>query len=426
MKILITGASGFIGGHLLKTCLDRGHQVTACVRDADKLRKYYPGTQVIQCDFAKDKHISLWLARLAGIEVVINAVGIIQQRGINTFDALHTQTPSALFKACEILRIKQVIQISSLGADNSAFSQYHLSKKAADDFLSGLDLNWTIVMPSIVYGPGANSLRLFNAMAALPINPLVGNGSQQIQPIHINDLVKAVLTLVDNGTLLRRRIEAVGPEPVSLKQLMVLLKYWLGITHGRFLPIPYWLILIVARVSRLLVDTPVNTDVLKMLQKGNTGNMQSFVNTFGFTPASLKHALLQHPPLKGDYLDARLYFLLPLLKLTLALLWIATGLTSVFAFPVESSYIMLDQAGIPKPLASATLYAAAALDIGLGVALLISHHLRTVIFLQIAVILVYTALITVGLPQLWFHPFGPITKNIPLLVATLVLLAGDK
>ena len=87
---------------------------------------------------------------------------------------------------------------------------------------------------------------------------------------------------------------------------------------------------------------------------------------------------------------------------------------------------MLDQAGIPKPLASATLYAAAALDIGLGVALLISHHLRTVIFLQIAVILVYTALITVGLPQLWFHPFGPITKNIPLLVATLVLLAGDK
>ncbi|MGD8939148.1 MAG: SDR family NAD(P)-dependent oxidoreductase, partial [Gammaproteobacteria bacterium] len=176
MNILITGASGFIGQHLLKACLDHGHQVTACVRDTAQVQHYYPQAQVIQCDFAKDNDISVWLPRLTNIDVVINAVGIIQQRGTNTFDALHTHTPCALFKASEISHVSKVIQISALGADDTAFSQYHLSKKAADDFLSSLDLDWTILMPSLVYGPGAKSLRLFKAMAALPVTPLVCKG----------------------------------------------------------------------------------------------------------------------------------------------------------------------------------------------------------------------------------------------------------
>ena len=426
MNILITGASGFIGQHLLKACLDHGHQVTACVRDTAQVQRYYPRAQVIQCDFAKDNDICVWLPRLTNIDVVINAVGIIQQRGTNTFDALHTHTPCALFKACEIRHVSKVIQISALGADDTAFSQYHLSKKAADDFLSSLDLDWTILMPSLVYGPGAKSLRLFKAMAALPVTPLVCKGEQLIQPIHISDLSNALLALIENPTIRQRRIEAVGPKAVTLRQLYVVLKHWFGYTHPRFLNMPLWFALSVARVTEYFGNTPINADTLKMLQNGNTGNVQPFISAFGFPPTPLKQALHRQPPLESDYLDAKLYFLCPLLKFTLAWLWIATGLISAFGYPVESSYAMLKQVGIDNTLAPIVLYAAALLDVCLGVALLLSFHLRTVVVLQIAIILTYTVIITICLPESWLHPFGAISKNIPLIVSTLMLLAWEK
>ncbi|KPJ93454.1 MAG: hypothetical protein AMJ53_07210 [Gammaproteobacteria bacterium SG8_11] len=426
MNILITGANGFIGRHLLKTCLAHGHQVTACVRDTAKLQRHFPEVQVIQCDFSKDQKISDWLPRLNNIDVVINAVGIFQQRGTHTFAALHRQTPRALFKACEIMGIIKVVQISALGADDSAFSQYHLSKNAADDFLSTLDLNWAIVMPSIVYGPGAQSLRLFKAMAALPFTPLVDDGSQQIQPIHIGDLSNAVLQLIESETPIRQRIAAVGPDPVSFTELYGLLKSWLGITQQRFIKIPYGLALLVARVAGVSCSIPVSADALKMLQAGNTANVQAFINIFGFTPASLSKTFSQQPPLESDYLDAKLYFLLPLLRYSLAVLWVASGLLSAFAYPMESSYAMLNEVGIPNSIASATLYSASALDTGLGVALLFSYRLPIVLLLQIVVMLVYTAIITFSLPELWLHPFGPVTKNIPLIAATWLLLAVEK
>jgi uncharacterized protein YbjT (DUF2867 family) len=426
MNILIIGASGFIGQHLLRACLVHEHTVTACVRNGAQLQQKFPAIKLINCDFAKDRNIDTWLPRLTNIDVVINTVGIFQQRGSNTFDALHTKTPRELFKACELKGVRKVIQISALGADDTAFSQYHLSKKAADEYLSSLDLDWTILMPSIVYGPGAKSLRLFKAMAALPVTPVVGNGRQQIQPVFIDDLTKAVLLLVENPSINRQRIEVVGPEPVTLRQLLTLLKCWFGFKRTGFLKIPLGLFLLSARIAEYFAPSPVNVDALKMLQHGNTGNVQQFVKAFGFRPASMKQVLRQQPPLAGDYLDARLYFLLPLFKFSLALLWITTGLLSAFGFPVESSYSMLNQVGIPEFLAPIFLYGAAGLDISLGVALLFSNHLRLVVILQITIMLTYTLFITTGIPEFWLHPFGPVSKNIPLIIASLLLLAGEK
>jgi hypothetical protein len=281
-------------------------------------------------------------------------------------------------------------------------------------------------MPSIVYGPGAKSLRLLKAMAALPVTPLVDKGEQLIQPIHISDLSNAILALIENSTIQQRRIEAVGPKPVTLRQLYIVLKHWFGYGNPRFLTVPFWLALFVARITEHFGNTHINADTLKMLKNGNTGNVQRFVGAFGFSPTSLKQALHQQPPVESDYLDSKLYFLFPLLKFTLAWLWIATGLISAFVYPVDASYAMLNQVNIPDILAPFALYFAAALDVCLGTALLFSYRLRTVVFLQTTVILAYTALVTIGFPELWLHPFGPVSKNIPLIVSTLMLLAWEK
>jgi len=426
MNILITGASGFIGQQVLQACLEQGHHVTACARNPRDLQRYYPSVRMLECDFARDQDESVWLPRVAGADVVINTAGIFRQTRSNTFESVHIKAVCSLFKACETAKVDKVIQISALGADNSAFSKYHLSKKAADDFLRQLNVNWILLQPSIVYGPGAKSARLFLALAALPCTPLIGSGDQQIQPIFIHDLTRAVLTVIERNTIHCQCIAAVGPEPVSMKTLFNLMKQWLGGTAACFVKIPYRLAMLAAQLVSLLSNAPVNADAARMLQKGNTASVQPFIASFGFTPLNLQQALFQRPPLPSERLDARLYFLLPLLKLSLAFLWIATGIISAFGYPVESSYALLQQVMVPHFLMPAALYGAATLDVVLGVALLFSYRLRVVLLLQMIVIIAYSVIITLGMPDFWLHPFGPVTKNVPLLAATWVLLRAER
>ncbi len=101
MKVLISGASGFIGNHIVDALIKGRHQVTVCVRNSESAQQRWPGVHVVTADFSKDHSISTWLPRLSGIDVVINAVGIIRESGAQRFNALHTAAPCALFKASE-------------------------------------------------------------------------------------------------------------------------------------------------------------------------------------------------------------------------------------------------------------------------------------------------------------------------------------
>ena len=322
--------------------------------------------------------------------------------------------------------VGKIIQISALGADNNAFTNYHLSKKAADDYLSRLNIDWVILQPSIVYGPGAKSMRLFQALATLPFTPLVDSGDQKIQPIHIDDLTKAIMATIDDNSIHHQRIAAVGAEPITMKTLFNGLKQRLDGTPARFIKIPGRLVTSAAQLAGLLSNCLITADAVKMLRLGNTASVQPFITAFAFKPRSVQQALFRNPPLQSEKLDAKLYFLVPLLKYSLALLWISTGLISMFGYPTVSSYAMLQQVSIPTYLMPITLYGASLLDIALGVAMFISYQLRLVLLAQILTIITYSIIISFGLPELWLHPFGPVTKNIPLLVVTWMLLRLDR
>lgn len=423
MRILITGANGFIGQHLLSALKEQGHQIVACVRDTLTYQSNHPSIQTITCDYNKDTHIEEWLPRLKNIDVVINAVGIIKQTKTQQFDTLHRDTPIALFKACEKLGVKRVIQISALGADETAFSQYHLSKKAADDFLKTLYLNWTIVMPSIVYGPNAKSMSLFTTMAALPVTPLINSGKQEIQPIHINDVCKAICKLINESAIIKESIPLVGPAPIMMKELTIQLKKWLGLTKSRFINVPNKTAMILAWFAQLTPNSIISTESIKMLNKGNTGDVTHFTNVFGFSPINLEQSLMQNPARQADRWYAKLTILRPLLKLSIAFVWIYTGIISLYVYPIESSFHLLYQVGISHPYNLFSLYLAAALDFIIGISILINYRIKSIGKIQIALILSYTVLITAFLAEQWTHPFGPVSKNIPLIVSILIMIS---
>lgn len=303
MRILITGASGFIGSHIAQALAIRGHEVLAGVRSPDR----YDG-KIVGCNFAKDTRVEDWLPRLENIDVVINTVGIIRETRDQSFQALHQDAPIALFKAAEQAGVNKVIQVSALGADDGAESEYHLTKRVADDVLAGLNLDWTILRPSIVYGPGAKSWALFQALAALPFTLIVGSGQQPVQPIHVNDLVRIVEMAVDTNKLTHLRLDVVGPEPITMEALLHKHSQWLERRCFRPVHIPYGLALKLAKLGGFFGAAPVNQDTVRMLERGNTGDVLKMQKICGFAPKSIDQALEDTPATPHDRRQARFYF----------------------------------------------------------------------------------------------------------------------
>ena len=154
MKILVTGASGFIASQIVTDLLTAGHQVTCAARNIDYTKNLFPNANVIACDFTLDNKPKTWLPRLKDIDVVINCVGILYHPNKKVIWDIHYETPKAIFDACVIAGVKKIIQISALGIDKTDV-EYAKSKKAADDYLLNLPITSVILRPSLVYGRGS-------------------------------------------------------------------------------------------------------------------------------------------------------------------------------------------------------------------------------------------------------------------------------
>jgi uncharacterized protein YbjT (DUF2867 family) len=413
MVILLTGATGFIGRRLAAVLRAAGHVVI------ETRRAPADGSAHVAADFSRDIAPGDWIPRLAGVEAVINAVGILRECGEQTFDRVHAQAPRALFAACAAARVRRVVQISALGAD-SGQTRYFASKRAADEFLATLPLEWTIVQPALVFGEGGTSARLFTLLSSLPITPLPGAGEQRVQPIHIDDLVEAIVRLFGRADVVGRKVALVGPQPLSLREFLLRLRAALGVGRARFVGIPIGVMRAGARAASWLPGSLLDADTLAMLEAGNTGD------------ASMTHRLLQRPPRAVEAfvpaerrnqlaMQGKLTWLLPLLRFTIAAVWLWTGVVSFALYPRASSYDLLARTGAPESLFPLLLYGAAALDIALGAGTLLLRRRRGLWLLQLALIVVYTIIITIKLPEYWLHPYGPVLKNLPMMAAIYLL-----
>jgi hypothetical protein len=251
----------------------------------------------------------------------------------------------------------------------------------------------------MVIGRGGDSTTLFSAMASLPIMPIIGKGDQELQPIHIDHLKDNLLELLKKWPSEAKGFELVGAKPISLLNLFALLRKWLQMKPAFAFFIPIILMKFSAALNDRLNFGPLTTDNLKMLLAGNCGNPTPISEVTGIKPKSIEESLQKTPVTSADIWHARLIFLQPLLRISIALAWIFTGIFVGFLYPVEESYKLLS-------------YSAAALNILLGIASLIAYRIRLIVTLQLLLLITYT----------WVEPvlLGPI--NLLLIVATLIML----
>jgi nucleoside-diphosphate-sugar epimerase len=424
MVILVAGATGFLGSALARSLARRGHAIIGTTRDPSTVQDNAGIRRWIKADYAWDHDVAHWLARVEGVEVAVNAVGIFRESRGKTFESIHVRAPRALFAACVQAGVR-VVQISALGADDDAQTAYHLSKCAADKFLLGIDPGAVILQPSLIYGLRGTSAASFNVLAALPMIPLPGSGMQRIQPIHIGDTVDAITAVIERDERQTGRIALVGPEPVTLKQYFAALRDSMGLGKARFIPIPSPVLAIAARVSALFPRMLLSPDSLRMLSRGNTADPSQTCRLLGRPPRPITAFIA---PEESEFvrLGASKAWLLAVLRISIAIVWIVSGIVSLGLYPVEESYRLLWRVGVTGAFAPVALYGAALVDLALGIATLVLRGKRWLWAGQAALIVAYTVLISFALPEFWLHPFGPIVKNLPMLAALWLLYECDR
>lgn len=419
LHVLVIGAGGFIGSHIADGLLTEGYQVTRAGRASARLTSTWPEASTLACDISRDD-LTDWGPRLVNVDAVVNCAGLIG----NDVDyvGVHDRGARTLFDACYSAGVGRVIQVSALGADDTANSAYHLSKRRADDYLAALDptgkrMGWAILRPSLVLGCGGASMELFTTLAALPIVPRLGDGNWQVQPIHIDDVVEAVVRLLRLSNPLALKLDAVGPLPMTTDELTEMLRCWLGLGVAPLIRLPRLLLAIVARIG----VGPATQESLAMLAAGNTASPEPFAEALGFSPMTMGEAFARHPATPGNLVVARIQAISPVLSVLLALVWLAGGIVSLIFAPSSLVASWLARVGLAGVPAAATLWAGSLADIAIGVALL--ARVRGAAMAGVALMLAYTTILTIAAPTVWADPFGPLVKNLAVLGLSLAVFA---
>ncbi len=422
MRILLTGATGFVGGAICRCLLDAGHQVRAVARRIP-CGPEQAGLEWVEGDFARDLDSAAWLDRVRGVDAVVNAVGIIRECGGNTFAALHTGAPVALFQACVEEGVGRVVQISAMGvAHPGSEIPYQTSKLAADEWLASSGVKHTILRPSLVQGEGGESFGLFCELACLPIVPILGKGDYPMRPLQVDDLARAVRIALEAKAMPQGHFDVGGSQVTTLAEMLLQMRAWLGHrAGGPCVHIPRAIVGQVARLGDSIPAVPIDSHTWKMLQQGSAAPITRFEEAFGFTPTGLTEHLARTTATPGVRWKARLGPYQTPIRLLVASVWLITPIVSLVGW--HDSLRLLSSSGVQGALAPALIIAACAFEFILAGALIIGRFVRLVGWVQICLLLVFTLILSATQSELWMHPFGPLSKNLPLIAATLAMIA---
>ncbi|MDD4930171.1 MAG: NAD-dependent epimerase/dehydratase family protein [Gallionella sp.] len=284
MKILICGASGFVGRHLTHDLGQAGHTVIRAVRSPRE-----PDDMAV--DFRNDTDKHLWLPRLKGFDAVINAVGLLRDSKHNPMQTLHTETPLALFAACAEAGVQRIVHLSALGVNSGVAVPYFSTRLATEAALHQLpaSVRWLCLRPSVIYGEDGASATMFRQMAKLPVQVLPMGGVQSLQPVHIADIGAAVAHwLADTGAA-SQTVDAVGAEATTMRGMLDSYRAQMARRPAWHVALPSTLVRLIALAGDHIPASPMCSDTYAMLAAGNTAPATGFAKLLGREPRSFRH-----------------------------------------------------------------------------------------------------------------------------------------
>ncbi len=279
MMIFLTGGTGFVGREVVRQLLAAGNRVRCLVRDADRARRVLPNRVELHTgDLTQPETVA---RGLKDCEAVIHLVGIIIEKGRNTFERVHVEGTRNLVAAAGEAGISRFVQMSALGSRPNAASRYHQTKFAAEQAVISSGLKWTIFRPSVIFGAGDRFVnRLAQIIRIAPVVPILGDGEGRLQPISVANVGSGFALAVGNPVSHGKTYSLAGPERFRMIEVLQIIMKVLGV-EKKMIHIPIGLVRPGASLSEwILPRPPITRDQLIMLLEDNVGDSSDAIHDF--------------------------------------------------------------------------------------------------------------------------------------------------
>ncbi|WP_407158552.1 SDR family oxidoreductase [Bradyrhizobium sp. STM 3557] len=422
MKVLLVGASGLIGSAVAAALAREGHVILGVARQS---RPGGPVAQWLKLDVASARRPEDWSCHLKDIDAVINCAGVLQDNARENTHGVHSSGAGALFEACERGGVRRIIHLSAIGVDRAQPSSFSATKYLGDQQLITKDLDWVILRPSVVLGrPAYGASALIRGLASLPLLPLMP-GTQPLQIVQLSDLVATILFFLGRESPSHLALEIVGPERLTMGEIIAKYRVWYGWDLPRSFVIPST----VAKCLYAIGDMagllgwrpPVRSNAAREIARGAIGDPEPWISITGIRPLSLDEALAREPATVQEKWFARLYLLKAIIFPVLAAFWLVTGVISLtLGYAAGVDLMRSTGAGV---LSGPAVIAGALADSIIGLCIAWRPLTRPGLYAALGLSVFYAIAGTLLHPDLWIEPLGPLLKIIPILMLHLVALA---
>lgn len=271
--IVVTGASGYVGSHIVKRLVELGKPVRALVRSRERAAREgrLAGLDIEWAEGDVTRPESLGPA-LAGATAIIHTVAIAIEKGGRTYEEINFQGTVNVVEVAKVANVRRFINISQLGADPSLPYRFLASKGKAQEYVAASGLDWTAFRPSVIWGPEDEFANTFARLVPISpfIYPIVGDGQERFQPVWVEDVATCVVKALDDPGTFGQEYELGGPEVLTIEEIERRTLRAVGARRlmVRF-PMPL-LRLIVGLMEALLPAPPVTASLLELLAVNNT------------------------------------------------------------------------------------------------------------------------------------------------------------
>lgn len=289
--VTIFGGSGFVGRYLVQKFAEKGDHVRIAVRNpvaAQFLKSLGEVGNItpVQVSLSSSESLS---TVILGSDVVINLVGILYEKGSQTFEALHVEGAGNIAKIASELEVPTLLHMSALGANKDSHARYASTKARGEEMVLKYFPEATVFRPSVIFGKEDAFLNRFAQMALLsPFLPLIGGGKTRFQPIYVGDVAECFL----NASLLKEArgniYELGGPSIYSFKDLMA---YLLQTIHRKriLLSLPFSLAKAMGTIAQFLPTPPLTPDQVELLKADSVVSPQALnIEDLGVQPKALE------------------------------------------------------------------------------------------------------------------------------------------
>ncbi len=296
--ILITGATGYIGRHLVSRLVAQGERPRCLVRNIKRAASILPaGTlEFVQGDTTSPASLE---TAVQGVDTIVHAAFItadLKQSAGNHYQETNVQGTANLVEAAKKAGVKRIIVISGLGTKPDKPGSYMQGRYLAEKMVKESGLDWTIIQPSVLFGKDAPFIKgLTDLIRTAPVVPLIGGGKVMFQPIYVEDVVTVIIKVLQEPERTKNKTYTIGgPAYYSFTQVIDAL---LQAMHKKRIKVPTPTPLVgigAAVMEAVLPKPPLTKAAMTLFTFDNTTDLHSVERDFGFTPMSFTTYLKEH------------------------------------------------------------------------------------------------------------------------------------